>query len=99
MIRIISAVYGDKAAEILKDYIEGLTDDQKFTIVNEITDVLCSIPRGETVIPFETMDEFLKSIYERTCEIIPSYKEKLEEEFKEVLCPPVSKQEITEVIG
>ena len=86
MDKVIAALCGDKAAEILGDYIASLTDDEKYKILDGIEDVLCESIRAKApVLSNESAMEFLTSMKQRTTEIIPSYTEKLDKEFKETM--------------
>jgi hypothetical protein len=93
MIKVITAVYGDKATEILKGYVESITDKQKYAIMDGIIDVL----QDNTDRPGLTDEEtviLIQSTFERIAEIVPNREEEFEEEAKELLeqlCPPISK--------
>jgi RNAse (barnase) inhibitor barstar len=93
MNKVIVAVYGEKAAVILTNYIESITDNQKYAIMDGIVDVLQANTDRPELTDEEAMS-LIRSTFERIAEIIPNRKEEFEEEVRDLqveLCPTISK--------
>lgn len=85
MQKIIAAIYGEKAVGILKDSFEALTDEQRCGMMCNIVDSINEALRDKPSVPKEDHKIVIQGILERAIEIMPSLKEKLEEEVREVL--------------
>ena len=84
MQKLIAAVYGEKAVDVLKETFESLTGEQRYDLMCNIFDVFQETFKDTKCTP-EQENIILKSAYERGLEIIPGLKDKLDKELKEVL--------------
>ena len=85
MQKIISAIYGDSAVPILKDSFEALTDEQRRKLMDSLGDALCNIFKDGINVSEANQKIVLQSLYERTVELMPSFEEEIEIEYKESL--------------
>ena len=96
MQKIISAIYGDSAVPILKDSFEALAVEQRRKLMDDLGDALGNVFKDGIKVSEEGQKIVLQSLYERTLEIMPSFKEELEKEYKECLCDTVELASVTE---
>jgi len=84
MQKLIAAVYGEKAVDVLKDTFEKLTDEQRYDLMYRIIDVLEDV-KDKIEVSAEQLNVILESTYERALEIMPGLKDKLDKELKEIM--------------
>jgi hypothetical protein len=90
MQKIIAAIYGEDSVGILQDYINSLSDDEKFAIADRIVDVISlSCTRKQVIVSDEDAIAVFKNTCERMGEIAPSSIGRLQKELEELLGAPM----------